>query len=208
MTTPHPERPSRAVHMDAEQWPSGAWCVTGGAEAHTVRYGHTEGAPRAGADRAAATQASHRQTKRESMTTPRTCRGRRVDGEPCAATLGLSDDGYCLQHDPARADEAQAVRAAGGKAAGKARREAAAAARPDLPPGMPRRRPRTLDDAVRWSSWSVLAVATGAIDARTAHEISVLLQTFTKAVERREVLRKIDSLSERLEQVEQKRRPA
>ncbi len=39
------------------------------------------------------------------------CRASRKDGQPCGATLGLSD-GLCIHHDPKRADQARTNRRA------------------------------------------------------------------------------------------------
>lgn len=102
--------------------------------------------------------------------------GRRADGEPCRGKLSLSEAGLCVFHDPDRVDELRAMRAAGGSAAAAAKRKAKAAD----PEGVPRA-PRTIEDATRWASWATWAVATGQIDARTAHEIGYVLRAFLDA---------------------------
>ena len=135
--------------------------------------------------------------------TERTCGqagGVNAKGEPCSSTLGLGATGLCVVHDPARADKAAATRSAGGRAAAAKKREAATARPADCPAA-----PRTLADAVRWSSWAMLAVATGDIDARTGHEIGYLVNAFKAAVEKRDLERQIEEL--RAELAEARKRP-
>lgn len=115
--------------------------------------------------------------------------GRRADGEPCRSTLGLGTTGLCLQHDPERANEAHLLRSTGGLAARDAKIKAKAA----LPDGVPKA-PKTLEDAVQWSSWAMYAVATGEIDARTGHEVGYLVNAFKAAVEKRDLLQEIEKL--------------
>ena len=109
--------------------------------------------------------------------------GRTSDGVLCRVTLGIGESGLCRMHDPTRAAEAQAIRSAGGRASGAARRKAKAA----LPEGVPRT-PKTISDAVTWSAWAIYQVATGGIDARTGHEIGYLVNALKAAVEKRDLL--------------------
>jgi len=122
------------------------------------------------------------------------CHGTRKDGRPCRVAFGLSADGLCLTHDPARAEVLAAARQARTAASHAKRQEN----RDKVPHGMPRRRPRTLDDVVQWASWALIAAATGVIDARLAHEIAVLCTTFRGALEKREYVREIKELRTRL----------
>ena len=48
--------------------------------------------------------------------------------------------------------------------------------------------PKTLHDAVAWSSWAMRSVATGVIDARTAHEIGYLVNAFKASLEKADLL--------------------
>ena len=48
--------------------------------------------------------------------------------------------------------------------------------------------PKTLQDAVAWSSWAMRSVATGVIDARTAHEIGYLVNAFKASLEKADLL--------------------
>jgi hypothetical protein len=117
------------------------------------------------------------------------CLGTCKNGEPCKTTFGLSPDGLCFTHDPLRAVELAANRKARSEASGKRKQEL----RASLPPGMPRA-PKTLEDAVRWSSWAMHATASGIIDSRTGHEIGYLVNAFKAAVEKRDLLKEIEQL--------------
>lgn len=127
--------------------------------------------------------------------------GVRVDGEPCRSTLNLGATGLCLSHDPARIQEARAMRAKGGVATGISKRLAKAANPKDVP-----RAPKTLEDAVVWSSWAMHSVAVGEIDARTGHEIGYLVNAFKAAVEKRDLLREIEALRAELADAQKLRR--
>lgn len=127
--------------------------------------------------------------------------GRTRDGSPCRSTLGLSEAGFCLVHDPLRAEEALAVRQAGGRASAVAKRSKKAALPKDVPPA-----PRTLEDAVRWSSWAMHAVACGRIDGRVGHEIGYLVNAFKAAVEKRDLLTEIEHLRAELDAVRKSQR--
>jgi len=118
-----------------------------------------------------------------------TCRGVIKDGTRCRTTFGLSEDGLCFSHDPLRAVELAAAQRARSDASGKRKREL----RESLPPGMPKA-PKTLDDAVKWSSWALHAVASGIISDRTAHECAVLVTAFRGALDKRDLLREIGKL--------------
>ncbi len=120
----------------------------------------------------------------------RTCGAAKVDGTPCRSYLNLSPaTGMCLMHDPERAEERQRVTASGGRATGVAKRARKTADPEDVPSA-----PKTLQDAVTWSSWAMHAVACGRIDARTGHEIGYLVNAFKAAVEKRDLERQIHEL--------------
>lgn len=123
------------------------------------------------------------------------------DGRPCRSTLNLGKTGLCLSHDPARIQEARAIRVKGGVAAGVSKR-LAKAANPKLVP----KPPRTLQDAVDWSSWAMHSVAIGEIDARTGHEVGYLVNAFKAAVEKRDLLREIEALRAELAEAQKLRR--
>ena len=79
-------------------------------------------------------------------------------GAPCRSTLNLGDGGRCLMHDTSRAEERLRVTQAGGVASAVAKRDRKTADPDDVPTA-----PRTLQDAVTWSSWAIHGVACGRI---------------------------------------------
>ncbi len=103
-------------------------------------------------------------------------------------------------HDTSRAEERLRVTQAGGVASAVAKRDRKTADPDDVPTA-----PRTLQDAVTWSSWAIHGVACGRIDARTAHEIGYLVNAFKAAVEKRDLERQIQEL--RAELAEAQKRP-
>ena len=116
--------------------------------------------------------------------------GIKTDGMPCGSKLNLSpENGRCLFHDESRAAEARETSQAGGRASAVAKRARRTADPDDVPAP-----PKTLEDAVRWSSWAMHAVACGRIDARTGHEIGYLVNAFKAAVEKRDLERQIQEL--------------
>jgi hypothetical protein len=139
------------------------------------------------------------------MTAPAQCKGTKVDGSRCGATLGLAANGLCLHHDPDRAERALEVVRAGGAASGLRRRADREGRREQLPRGMPRRRPRTLDDALRWASWATYAVACGDIDVRRAREVAGLVKEFRSTLERRDMAREVADLRAELERLKKLR---
>lgn len=115
--------------------------------------------------------------------------GMTADGLPCRSPLGLGASGLCLSHDPKRKAAARAVRAAGGRAAGAAKR----AARVSIPDGVPKP-PRNLEEATTYFAWITDAIATGRMDARTGHECAFALKGFQSAAEKRDLQREIAAL--------------
>lgn len=114
-------------------------------------------------------------------------------GAPCRMSVNLGESGLCLMHDPARAAEGEAIRALGRAANAIAHRQAKAAD-PKIVP----RAPRTLEDAVKWSSWTMHAIANGSLDPRVGHECGYLIARFTEALNKRDLLRKIEDLERKL----------
>lgn len=143
-----------------------------------------------------------RTRKPEPTSTPEPpviCHATKADGTPCATTFGLSPEGYCFPHDPLRQVEWNAMQKARSDLSSKRRK----AMRESLPPGLPRA-PKTLDDAVQWSSWAMHAVAAGIIDARTGHEIGYLVNAFKAAVEKRDLQLEIARLSKQIAELRSK----
>ncbi len=123
--------------------------------------------------------------------------GATVAGKPCRSTISLStENGLCRVHDPTRAEEVREMRRAGARAKGESVRRAKA-----VPPDHVPRAPKTLQDAVEWSSWAIRAVATGEIDPRVGHEIGYLVNAFKAAVEKRDLQHEIEELRTQLAEV-------
>jgi hypothetical protein len=96
-------------------------------------------------------------------------------GSRCKVDFGLSEDGHCWHHDPAKAAARRRARERGGAVtASKSRKLKMRTALEDEVPAAP----QTVEDAIAWASWAVTAVATGKIDARTGHEIGYVLRAF------------------------------
>jgi hypothetical protein len=108
--------------------------------------------------------------------TSQRCQAIRSRGERCKVDFGVDpESGLCWHHDPKRADERRRAASQGGHSTaaiqrGNRRRTALAE---DVPP-----EPQTVEDAIKWASWAVRAVATGVIDVRTAHEVGYVLRAF------------------------------
>jgi hypothetical protein len=118
-----------------------------------------------------------------------TCTATAKSGERCRVPFGLSVDGLCSVHDPARTG---LMRDALAKSV-EVRQQKRILAKTILPDGM-LSPPKTLNDAVRWSAWAMHAAVTGAIDARTAHEVGFLVNSFTASLQKRDLQRTIDKL--------------
>lgn len=127
--------------------------------------------------------------------------GIKKDGSPCGNFLNLSpESGRCLNHDEARANEAQQIRAEGGRAGGESKRGAMVALPSEVPDA-----PKTLDDAADFASWLTRAVCIGTLDARTAHESAYALNCFKAAVEKRDMQREIEQLRKQLDELKKRR---
>jgi hypothetical protein len=119
-----------------------------------------------------------------------TCRGTKADGSRCGSTIGLSDEGLCIQHDPKRQRlvEEGIQRSIETRAEKKAIRDAI------LPDGIPSGPPRTVDDCVKWSAWAMNAVALNVIPARTAECIAKCATTFLAGLKHRDQERELEEL--------------
>lgn len=88
------------------------------------------------------------------------CQAVTADGKPCRWSVAAGVQ-FCHHHDPARKRK-------------KKPRTGAAVPLPGPPP-------ETVEDAVRWASWAVTAMATGKLDPRTGREIGSLLRALVEA---------------------------
>ena len=121
-------------------------------------------------------------------------------GTPCRCALNLSPtSGLCVQHDPDRQAERDAMRAAGGKASGPAKRRAKAA-----DPAVVPKAPQTLADAVALASWITHAVLIGDVDARTAESATKSLRQFQLTVEKKALEDRVKLLTRRLADAERR----
>jgi hypothetical protein len=116
-----------------------------------------------------------------------------ADGRQCGVTVARSGSGLCLWHDPKRSEQAKAARSRGAGTA-NAKRSPVRVIDPSDTPGPL----DTVEDASRWASWIVVAVATGLVDSRTAHEMSFSLRLFCDA------RKTADRTDERVKQLEAK----
>ena len=100
------------------------------------------------------------------------CKAIKADGTRCRQISSLNEDGVCLWHDESRHRQAQAARKRGAKASHKKKMDGRirTVSASEAPPN-----PTTIAECVAYASWALGAVTTGAIDSRTAHEISVLI---------------------------------
>lgn len=90
------------------------------------------------------------------------CQGKTSDGQPCRWSVKAGVQ-FCHHHNPDRKR--------------KRKRKPRTGAAVPLP-GPP---PETVEDAVRWASWAVTAMATGKLDPRTGREIGSLLRALAEA---------------------------
>jgi hypothetical protein len=121
-----------------------------------------------------------------------TCSFVRANGNQCRANVAAEGD-LCLFHDQARLRQAQEARSKGA-ASTNARKAIVRVVDPSDTPGPL----DTVEDASRWASWITVAVATGLVDSRTAHEMSFSLRLFVDA------RRTADKTDERVKQLEAK----
>ncbi len=121
-------------------------------------------------------------------------------GTPCLMFLELSEtNGLCLQHDPERTAQADAMRKAGSaKMRSEWRRLQAGEETPvQIPPA-----PKTLRDAVKLSSWITRATLDRTIDVRVSSAATRALRQFQMSVEKRALEQRIEELQERLSRAE------
>jgi hypothetical protein len=106
----------------------------------------------------------------------------------------------CVWHDPARAEEAAAMRARGFETlAAKAAEEAAREVGEDLP-----QRPATLDDVVRWQAWIVDTLARKMIEVNRAKALSEVLSAMRGSLEKRDLAKDVEDLREQMVQLKRR----
>jgi hypothetical protein len=102
-----------------------------------------------------------------------TCAATTRAGAPCRSRDGLSADGLCALHDPARAAAVASKRERGARR-GKEKSYLKAA---ELPPP-----PETIDGCKTWLSWLLEQVVTGALDANAAREATKMVEAKRRAL--------------------------
>jgi hypothetical protein len=109
------------------------------------------------------------------------CRALKRDGNRCGNRMNLSEDGRCLMHDPARADEASAVRDKGGEVWA----QALDALRGKYPP--PAAPPSTLEGVATWMEWTIVAAAAHALDDKETRSIAFALEKMRTIIRDRDL---------------------
>jgi len=102
------------------------------------------------------------------------CAATKADGTPCRGFAGKGSR-YCINHDPARWEIAQA-----GRSLGRERQAQARAAAPALSPEEAGPPPTTLADLRRLVSETLIAVQTGRVDPRRGSVVVALARTMGK----------------------------
>jgi hypothetical protein len=131
------------------------------------------------------------------------CRGVKPDGSACAVSWGLSLDGWCLAHDPQRADQAQAARTRGAEVANEQRR--AKKIRAATPDQLPDRPLDDLDGVVAWLTWLAKMTVTGVLDSGTSRETGKIIGTLKAALEVRDYRRRLRELEKLVKEYEEDR---
>ena len=123
-------------------------------------------------------------------------------GHRCRQRSTVNDTGLCLLHDPKRRALAQAARRKGARASAKAK---VAGRIKTVSPEEAPANPTTIAEVAGYASWALGALTTGAIDARTAREITGLLGRVQNALKDSKVVDEIAELRERMDEIQRKR---
>ena len=114
---------------------------------------------------------------------PRQCTALTQAGARCRQVATVNATGFCVFHDPLRADELLRLQTKGG-----------CNSRPRVvPDGIPSA-PRTLDDVVAWLSWVIYATASGELDKHTSSKLIYGLTAQRAALTQRDLERQVESL--------------
>ncbi len=113
----------------------------------------------------------------------RTCRGIRVDGEPCRAP-GVGESGYCFWHDPERREELLEATRRGGQRRGIQ---------------LPTVRPLEAEEARSVLAGVLEALLVGAVDPGTARAAAYILQVERKIAESAELEQRLAAVEAALE---------
>jgi hypothetical protein len=133
----------------------------------------------------------------EKVPTVAYCGAPTLDGGVCKQVVGVNGSGRCIHHDPARADEALAVRRMGAAAASA--REPGPEDVPAPPP------PQTLEGVIAWHSWIAVAFATGQINKATATGLAYNLAGLRAALVSRDLEREVEELRAQVKAMRERR---
>ena len=113
----------------------------------------------------------------------RQCKGTKADGTRCR-TNAMTGSEYCFFHDPAKAEEQEAARQAGGRV-GKTR---------VLPPDTPDAPLSSMADVVALLGQTINQLRRGEIDPRVANAVGYLSGTLLKALQQGDIEQRLADL--------------
>jgi len=120
------------------------------------------------------------------------CQHVKDDGERCGVTFGLSDEGLCIHHDPARRKLVERARSDGGRTTAEKRRKRPKLHDSDLPP-------LTSHEAAEvWTDEIGRAAATGRMSAAHANAALRAVKEWREARESGKVSERLESLLDAL----------
>ena len=122
------------------------------------------------------------------------CQGITKKGEQCRQ-WGREVSGFCLMHDPDRTREAARAQVKGALKANKGKERYA------KPEDIPCGPPETAEEAQRWSSWLVFALATGQITPNVGGKVSTALNTFRLTHDYAEMVAEIRLLKAQVKEI-------
>ncbi|HUU92209.1 MAG TPA: hypothetical protein VM238_13505 [Phycisphaerae bacterium] len=114
---------------------------------------------------------------------PHQCKGTKADGTPCRANTRTGSE-YCFFHDPAKAEEQEAARQAGGRV-GKTR--VLPAETPDVPLS-------SVAEVVGLLGETINQLRRGEIDPRVANAVGYLSGTLLKALQQGDIEQRLADL--------------
>ena len=114
---------------------------------------------------------------------PRQCTALTQAGARCRQVATVNATGFCVFHDPLRADELLRLQTKGG-----------VNSRPRVVPDDLPARPETLSDVCSYLGWLVDATARGELDKDTSSKLTYALTSMRGALTQRDLERQVESL--------------
>ena len=127
------------------------------------------------------------------------CEGVKADGVRCQIVV-TGGTTFCIWHDPSQAGRRRAASARKRGARASAKKKLNGKIRTVDASEAPAN-PTTIADCVAYASWALGAVTTGAIDSRTAHEISVLIGQVQRGLKDSKISDDVAALREQLSEL-------